>query len=398
MINKLLARIAGWYVFRSAPGKKAEFLNALNDAKVYFWGVRSEGDRAEAHVSVFGYSAAAKALSGVGVPESGYGLPFILYKYRKRWGIAAGAALGLVLMFISSLHAWEIVITGNSSVSESRILYMLRTFGVERGSYIPGINVSEVNSKMITALPELSSASLHIDGTSLRLDVIERVRPPEMTDRSGVYDVVAAHDGVVTGIEAYNGRALVKAGDTVTRGQVLITGVYTAGDDPYLEVATHARGKVTAYFYAEFVYTVPLKHDFLSPTGKTDVKTVYGVFGSEYRTFLGELFRFEHYGADVRTDGVYLGPLKLPITRAVITAEEYKAETVMLTPDAAREKALEAFEAWYSNDVEGRIEDIVFRTEYDDAAGCVTLRGSVKVTADIAEERENDVIGNNLLN
>ncbi|MBP5657152.1 MAG: sporulation protein YqfD [Clostridia bacterium] len=398
MINRFLSRLTGWYVFRSAPGMAAEFLNALNASGAYFWGVKIEGDVVRARVSVFGYNAAVKALGDAGGPESAFGLPFIIYRYRKRAGLAAGTALGLVLMFVSSLFAWDIVVTGNTNVSEKQILASLDSLGVDIGAFIPRIDVSDVNSRLVLALPELSSASLHIDGTVLYVDVIERVRPPEKAERSGVYDVVAARDGVITDIETYNGRAVVKPGDTVSAGQVLISGVFTIGDDPCLEAATHARGKVTAYYYREFVYTVPLRYVFRIRTGRTEEKTVYRVFGNEIRLFLGELFGYEHFEASVKTYDITLGPLKLPVSKTVITVEEYAPETVSLTPDQAREKALEAFEAWYSNDLEGAAEDIEYSTEYDVFAGCVTLYGSVKVTSEIGAERENNLIGNNLLN
>jgi sporulation protein YqfD len=301
-------------------------------------------------------------------------------------------------MLVSSLHAWDIVITGNKDVSEKQIRAALHSIGLDRGAFIPRIDVSDINSRIVRALPELSSASLHIDGTVLYLDVIERVRPPEKADLTGVYDVIAKHDGVITHIETYNGRAAVREGDAVTEGQVIISGVFTAGDDPYLEIATHARGKAYAYYYREFVYTVPLEHTFMRPTGKTDVKTVFNVFGAEIRTFMGELFPFEHYGSSVETHRLTLGPLRLPASKTVITTEEYAAEKVRLTPDAAREIALEAFEAWCANDIEGKVEDIEFKTEYDDAADCVTLYGSVKVTAEIGVESERDIMRNNLLN
>ncbi|MBQ6183687.1 MAG: sporulation protein YqfD [Clostridia bacterium] len=398
MINRFLSRLTGWYVFRSAPGMAAEFLNALNASGAFFWGVKAEGDVVRARVSVFGYGAAVKALGNAGVPESASGLPFIIYRYRKRAGLAAGTALGLVMMLVSSLFAWDIVITGNSDVSERQILASLDSLGVDIGAYIPRIDVSDVNSRLVLALPELSSASLHIDGTVLYVDVIERVRPPEKAERSGVYDVVAARDGVITDIETYNGRAVVKPGDTVSAGQVLISGVFTVGDDPCLEAATHARGKVTAYYYREFVYTVPLRYVFRTRTGRTEEKTVYRVFGNDLNLFFGELFGFEHFDAAVTTYDITLGPLKLPVSKTVITAEEYVTETVTLAPEEAREKALEAFEAWYSNDLEGIAEDIEFSTEYDVFANCVTLYGSVKVHSEIGVERENDLIGNNLLN
>ena len=63
------------------------------------------------------------------------------------------------------------------------------------------------------------------------MQVVERRRPPEIVDRSRPANVVAARDGLVTKLEALDGRALVAAGAVVTRGQLLISGVSDSPSD-----------------------------------------------------------------------------------------------------------------------------------------------------------------------
>ena len=387
MTNKMISALTGWYVFRSLPGKGAEFLNALNAGGATFGNVKVEGDTVSVCVSVFGYRRAVVAAGELGTVCAAYGLPFIIYKYRKRAGLVIGSALGLLLMFAASLYAWEINITGNRAVSDGAILSALERMGVCVGAFIPDIDVSGVNGRLVNELPELSSASLHIDGTSLCLDVIERVRPPERTDVSGVCDIVASRDGVVTSLEVYSGRAAVAVGDTVVKGQVLVNGVYTAGDDPFADIATHARAAVRAEYIQSFVFSVPLDFAERRYTGRTDEKTVLYVLGKGFRLFMGEPYVYEHFDAASVTESVSLFSLKLPVRKTTLRVDEYVYDVRRLSVEEAREKALRAFEAWCANDAEGRITNKKYKTEYDRMGDCVTIRGEVTLEGDIACEQ-----------
>jgi len=391
MAGRLIPALTGRYVFRSLPGKGADFLNALNAGGVGFHGASADGDTVTVSVSVFGYRAAVRAAGELGEVCAAYGLPFIIYKYRKRAGLVAGTALGLFMMFVSSLFAWEINVTGNGSVSDAAILCALERMGVYVGAFIPDIDVSGVNGRLVCELPELSSANLHIDGTSLCVDVIERVRPPVKIDVSGVYDVIAAEDGVVRSLEIYSGRAAVAVGDTVVKGQVLVNGVYTAGEDPSVDIATHARAAVRAEYIKSFVYSVPLDFAERRYTGRTDEKTVIYVLGRPYKLFMGEPYVYEHFDAAAVTESVSVFSLKLPVTKTTLRVSEYVYDVRRIGVEEAREKALRAFDAWCANDTEGRITDKRFKTEYDLAADCVTIYGEVTLEGDIACERRSDV-------
>ena len=57
----------------------------------------------------------------------------------------------------------------------------------------------------------------------------EAVQPPELTQEEGHYHVVSKADGIVTRVETMDGEAAVKEGDTVTEGEILISGTVTHG-------------------------------------------------------------------------------------------------------------------------------------------------------------------------
>ena len=64
------------------------------------------------------------------------------------------------------------------------------------------------------------------------VSVRDRVPKPELADDRTPTNVVAKRDALVTEVRAYDGRAMVRKGGTVTAGQLLISGaVQTEGPE-----------------------------------------------------------------------------------------------------------------------------------------------------------------------
>jgi similar to stage IV sporulation protein len=87
--------------------------------------------------------------------------------------------------------------------------------------------------------------------------VVEKINPPVENDVPG--NIVAAKDGLVVDVLVVMGEARVHAGDTVSRGQLLIEGLLVP-QSPYVDpndedapapVPVHARGEVLARVWYE---------------------------------------------------------------------------------------------------------------------------------------------------
>ena len=88
-----------------------------------------------------------------------------------------------------------------------------------------------------------------------RVQVVERVRGQDMVE-DGPANVVARRPGLVTRVEALGGQAAVVPGDTVTQGQLLISGAVDL-DNGGLRWQ-HGMGRVWARTWYELTAQVPL--------------------------------------------------------------------------------------------------------------------------------------------
>lgn len=178
-------------------------------------------------------------------------------KIRNRLLILLGAIICIITVSFSSLFIWKIQIEGNDRLSDGEIIRALRECGVDYGVFWPTVSSDEVSNKIGLIEPEISWISLNIRNSYAHVVVHERIEKPEIVDESKFSDVIADKTGTITSVSALDGKKLVNAGDTVTEGDVLISGTMDSetGDDRYV----HARGTVIAKTYYEISAVTPLK-------------------------------------------------------------------------------------------------------------------------------------------
>lgn len=384
MLNRFLLSLTGWYSFRTDIKDFPVFLNRLNESGVPFWGARADGGCGHVRVSLFHHSVTVSASEGIAEEEKRFGLPFIIYKYRRRAGLAVGTVIGLLIMFASSLFVWDVRVTGNAEISDARILKELSFLGVDVGTFIPSIYAPKAGTELLLSLPELSSAYVNINGTTVTADVIERRRKPE-SERKGSDEIVASEDGMIVKVEAYSGKPLVSHGDVVTKGQPLITGSYVYGAET--EIRSEAKGCVYAEVKKTFVFTVPLSLPCREYTGRTDVKTSYNVLGKDFDFFYGPPTDYELFEAEIRSERKNLFFLSLPVTKTTLCLREYRTAFIKITPDEAGRRAEKAFLDRCA-EIDGEIVSRDAKLVYDENAHAVTLVGRVTVICDIAEPSE----------
>lgn len=152
------------------------------------------------------------------------GAPKRLRFLRRRGALVIGAVLVLGLLFWSSLYIWEIDVTGNETVPTGTILNALEDSGVGIGSFWPEFTSDNIRSRVLSRVPELSWITVNVNGSCAEVIVRERTEPPVLYDEDAFSNIVSGCGGVVEEVRALAGVPLVKKGDTVAAGDVLITG------------------------------------------------------------------------------------------------------------------------------------------------------------------------------
>ena len=130
----------------------------------------------------------------------------------------------LSLTLFSSLFIWDIEVRGNEKLSDGEIIRALAECGVECGAYWPSLKVDLIRSEMIEKLPELAWMTVNVNGSRAVVPVSERLPDAEIYDESESCDLTAKREGIIERVSALNGKPLVSVGQSVAKGDILISG------------------------------------------------------------------------------------------------------------------------------------------------------------------------------
>lgn len=138
----------------------------------------------------------------------------------------------LALFFANSFFIWDFEVSGSETVPAEKILRVLEKQGLRRGSFAYSFRPQDICNRALPELPELAWLTVNVRGCRAYVSVRDRVPKPELADDRTPTNVVAKRDALVTEVRAYDGRATVRKGGTVTAGQLLISGaVQTEGPE-----------------------------------------------------------------------------------------------------------------------------------------------------------------------
>ncbi len=178
---------------------------------------------------------------------------------KKHIAVIMGLAFALALLCLSSLFIWDIDVYGCVELSEGEVLRALSECGVDCGTYWPSISTELVRASMLTRLPELAWMTVNVSSSRAVVLVSERLEKPEIYVESLGADLVARREGIVRHVSVKNGAPTVGIGQSVTAGELLITGGMESATQGVRVV--RAQGEVIADTWHELTAVSPIERE-----------------------------------------------------------------------------------------------------------------------------------------
>jgi similar to stage IV sporulation protein len=243
------------------------------------------------------------------------------------------------LLILSTSIIWDIEIICGKPELIPQVLNVLEVESIGRGSFKRGLDPKNIASRIALEVEGLAWVGVEIKGVKLSVTVKDSIEPPVLIKNNESFNIVAERDGLITNMEVYAGNALVKEGDTVRKGQVLVSGKLQSKNPDFGTRDVHALGKVIAKTWYESSLPVSMVYTQRLKTQKSH-DTVYLRFLDRKLKIGGEP-PFEIY--ETQTVDKFLSPfgIKLPIGLTVETSFEIMERQVDLTMDEAISVALE---------------------------------------------------------
>lgn len=334
------------YVIIIATGRSLErFINICSKRQILLWDiVRINAESATMKASVRGFRLMRPAAKKSGCKvriQKRCGLPFWLHRFKKRKGFKLGILIFASIVMLSMSIIWDIEITGGKPEIAPQIMNVLYVDNIGRGSLKMKLNPKQIASKIALEVEGIAWVGVEIKGVKLYITVKDSIDAPTLIDNYESLDIVAEKDGLITKLEVYAGNPLIKEGDTVKEGQVLVSGKIESKNPEFGTRDVHALGKVIARTWYESYLPISMVYKQRYKTGKTHKTTYLRLL--DYRVKLpGKALPFVMFDT-ITEDKILTGPfgLKLPIGLTVEISSEIMEKQVALTPDEATTVAVE---------------------------------------------------------
>ena len=248
------------------------------------------------------------------------GIKSICARNLKRVGIIVGLAIFFALLSVSRGYVFRIGLEGDSPISLEQAEAELSGLGIYVGARIGDIDTKGACLELLKSHPEYSWASINLRGNTVILDL--KMKSAGISDVGIKSDMlVSGFDGVVEQVLVYGGKAAVKSGDVIKKGDLLICGYVgssgLSGGDPHLRYEG-ASGSVTASVSESFEVFVP----YVSEVSALDYEERCGFAVS----VLGKRLTFgqtEEYDVLKKGFVTVFGEIELPIAYVVYGKRSY---------------------------------------------------------------------------
>lgn len=301
---------------------------------------------------------------------------------KHRLGVIFGTIISIFLIYLSTFYVWSVRIEGNESLSDSEITELLRECGFSEGVKKADVDVNEIQNTALTRCHELSFLSINIHGMVADVVVHERVTSPKAIDPYTPYNLVADTDGVIVSSVVLDGQALFSRGDTVYKGQLLVSGLVDSTSG--ISTVHHARGKVYARTNRTLTFEIPLTRVEKRQTATEEIRGVRILGKSFYKKPKDLTGSF-----DITTDEEeirFMG-LLLPITEEIRRVSYYVEESVTLSRDEAEALALEEYGRFLSTELDSA-EILGEDFSFEEKSNSVILTAEVCAIENIATEKK----------
>lgn len=313
------------------------FINICSQNGINFWNLNRIGsDMLTARVRVLEIARlrelARNALCEVRV-LSRKGAPFFVWRFRKRFVFIAGFVFFALVLYFTSIRIWDISVQGKIKVSEERILRHLREIGVGIGTPSADIDPEFIENIMLLRIPELRWLTVNVKGSKATVEVRERSEPPKIVDKRIPCNVVAGRGGIITKIVVLDGSAQVEAGDTVTEGQLLASGIMDTAVGMRL---VHARAEVLARTWYTVTAKIPAIIDIKEYTEGKIQKNAVIFAGRRLNLYFSSSIPYERCDKIIQKTRLSLpGGYVLPITWITESYHEYNTYRGQLDAEVA---------------------------------------------------------------
>lgn len=211
------------------------------------------------------------------------GFPLIARRYRKRYGLIVGIIAFLTVLNFLSSRVWLIKINGNIETPKSDIINFFSMNGVASGVSMNKIDSDILKQKLIIDFNNIAWASINKQGSVIEVNLTEF---SNTINKDKPCNIVANKDAIIKKITISKGSVNVKIGDTVSKNQVVVSGIVDFGAG---SVFVHPEGEIIGEIREERTVKIPKIKEETIFYENTKNRYLLNVMGTKIPLYLGSV-------------------------------------------------------------------------------------------------------------
>ena len=322
------------------------FINICIKRGVYLWDLKKLSKttmRCKVSISGFKSLRGIAAKSGVKVHISARrGLPFKLAGYKKRYALVFGAVLCAALFWALTSFLWIVDINGNESITKAEVLDALGEAGIKKGVYMKNINTDKAVNSLRIKLDRLAWVGIEKSGSKLIVSVKERTLGPPVVDKDTPVNLVATKDGIIRKLIVASGNTVVKLGDTVSKGDLLVSGLFSTetGESRYV----HSKGRVFARTFYEKRENLSLFKEEKTYTGNEISKKSIKIWNFPINLYFSSSISYDKCDKIEKKHNLKIAGFEIPVVYVNDIYKEYTVSKAKLDKQSAVNNFAKKFE------------------------------------------------------
>lgn len=333
ILGYVTIEIEGYFIER--------FMNLCNSQKIFLWNLkRPKTTIMKVNVSIKDFKKlkpiAKKTKCRVKICDK-KGIPFFFHRYQKRKIFLLLFFLVMIGIWILSNFIWNIEIIGTDKINKQEIEQLLAENDFKIGRCKFGLSTKEIIDQIRLQRDDIAWVGIEISGTNAIIKIVEADLKPDIIQEDEYCNIVAIKEGMIVKVSAQNGTPVVKEGDIVTQGSVLIggwlEGKYTG--TRYV----HANGEVQAKVWYSEKVKIPFNQTKKELTGNEEKK--YSVKINNFQINLSKrVSKFENYDTIEANKKLRLfSNFYLPIEIQETIYQEYQNQEISYSLEEAKKIA-----------------------------------------------------------
>lgn len=399
---EFLKYVRGYLRIRVSGFSPERFMNLCSNKGILLWKIEREGDVYYMNIHLDGFRALRPIVRKTGTKVAVLercGLPFFLPKLFRRKAFIGGLMLAVAFWMISSLFIWDIQTAGNYRITDDVFNTFLREQQVTVGMKKSGLDIGALEKEIRRTFPEITWASARLSGTKLLIEIKEN-DAPIITQQAAAEkgsELVTDYDGTIVAIIVRSGVPMVKVGDAVAKGDVLVAGnVPVYNEDATVREYLYVDADADIWLEHAMSFSARLPFDYIQKeyTGRTKKRFYLRIGNHEWK--MPQERPFLVYDSLIRESRpLVFEKLSIPVYQGSYTYREYKNVEHEYTLEQAEALLSEKLRTFLASLEEKGVQIIEKDVKIDTNGGSWVISGQFTVRETVGRSVliEKSVIG-----